>query len=118
MALIPDAHTTQGDGGAKRGTVPAGSTGIFTFTVARGKLYNFVVANNTGGTYNIGYYLFSADDDVNDSMTRTWVDDAATLAITDAVKNVASVIGAEEIGINITVASSTDLTVELVECKL
>ena len=114
MAQIVDQHAQSG--GARRGVIPSSSTGIFTFKVSPGKRYNMLVSKNTGGTYDIGFYLFTAEDDTDDSMTRNWAADIT--GITDAQRIAASVIGMVEIGVNIAVASSTDIEVELRECKL
>ena len=114
MALIVDKHPQEG--GSHRGVVAAGETGIHTFSVSPGRRYNMVVSGNTGGTFNVGFYLFSADDDKADKMTRFWARDL--VGVTDTYKIAASVIGMMEIGIEITAASSSDITVELRECKL
>jgi hypothetical protein len=116
MALIVDQHTAQNEGGAHRGVITAGGTGKFTFKVSPGRRYNMVVDNNTGGVYDIGYYLFSAEDDVTDSMTRVWAADIE--GVTASQQIAASIIGMCEIGIDLTTASSTDITVELRECKM
>ena len=114
MALILDKHAPKG--GAHRGVIAAAATGIFTFRVSPGRRYNMTISNNTGGTYAIGYYLFSAEDDVKDGMTRNFMSDIT--GVTAAQKNAVSVIGMLELGINISVASSTELRVELRECKI
>ena len=116
MARIVDKHINQNDGAGHRGIIPSSSTGIFTFKVSPGRRYNMIVNNNTGGTFNVGYYLFTPEDDTVDSMTRVWAQDIKT--VTDAQQIAASIIGMEEIGIELTVASSTDIQIELRECKL
>lgn len=112
MALLPDSHDSENT--SHRGVVPAGQTGIFVFPVSPGRRYNMIVSGNTGGTFTIGYYLHTAQDDVADGLTRAFAADVEN--ITDAQKNVASVSGMRELGINVTAASSSDIQVELREC--
>ena len=113
MALIVERH--EREGGAHRGVLGAGVTGIQVFKVSPGRRYNMIISGNTGGTYDAGYYLFSAEDDVVDGLVRRWLPDVE--GVTDELKNFVSCIGMKELGINITVASSTDILVEIRECK-
>lgn len=115
MALVNDLVGSR-DGGAHRAVIPATETGIFVFSVSRGRRYSLAIGNPGGSTIDLVHFNFTAGDDLSDKATRLLVVDESTL--TDLELSRFTVIGVAEVGIDVKIATASPITLELTESKI
>lgn len=95
-----------------RADIDIGETGIVSFPVSGGKVYQIAVIAG-GATYDVGCYLDSAENNPARKFYVSPNDAGMTTDLVDTTK-----AGFNELGINITVAPTSAMTLELLECKV
>lgn len=114
MSAISGVKTT--NKGKHRFIIEAGEDGEFVFSVSPGRRVNINIGNPAGTAFDHIFYNFSEAEDDHDKTTR--VQGLVQAGITDINYSAASLVGMQEVGINIPIASASDITIEVLESKL
>jgi len=114
MTLAPDANRK--NGAKHRIEIPISTTGVFVFSVSRGRRLALSVENPGGSTIDLIHFNFSEDEDKQDGITRMKVVDETGLTATQISRFTA--IGVDQAGIEITIATASTVILELTESNL
>jgi len=88
----------------------------FVFSVNTGKRCQMTVKNAGGSTFDVIYYLISAEEATAAGITR--LKGVLATGITATDYNISQEVGVAELGIEVTTNTATGLTVEVLEAKV
>jgi len=96
--------------------IPIGSSGEFVVSVSPGRNIQINVSNPAGDAFDHIYYNFSEKEATDSGVAR--VKGVIQASIVDTNYNAGSIVGMQEVGIELGAPSTGAIIVEIVECKL
>ena len=97
------------------GTIPASTTGVFTFKVQNDSKTQLVITNAGGSTYDLVHYVTSEEIAKRAGVSRGLSVDVE--ALTDVSKGYTGSPGMDEVGIRVTTATASEMQLEVREEK-
>ena len=96
--------------------IPDSVDAEYVFSVNPGKRYQMTIDNQGGSTFDVIYYLISAEEAIAAGITR--LKGVLATGITATDYNISQEVGVAELGIEVTTNTVTGLTVEVLEAKV